>query len=96
MARSRLLPGTAMVTRRLLEWWFEREEERKAVGRHFFFCQQEAVETVIFLYEVQGRRQDAGEWRPRSATHSSSQTGTGETGQMALLRHLGYAPQAGK
>ena len=25
-------PGTAMVTRRLLEWWFEREEERKAVA----------------------------------------------------------------
>lgn len=49
-------PGTAMVTRRLLEWWFERDEERRAVGRRFFFCQQEAVETVIYLYEVQDRR----------------------------------------
>lgn len=49
-------PGTAGVTRRLLEWWFERDEERRAVGRRFFFCQQEAVETVIYLYEVQNRR----------------------------------------
>src|ERR1700677_4409242 len=49
-------PGTAIVTRRLLEWWFEREEERKALGRRFFFCQQEAVETVIYLYEAQHRR----------------------------------------
>src|SRR6185436_6390208 len=49
-------PGTALVTRRLLEWWFERDEERRAIGRRFFFCQQEAVETVIYLYEVHGRR----------------------------------------
>lgn len=47
-------PGTALVTRRLLEWWFERDEERKATGRRFFFCQREAVETLIYLYEVQG------------------------------------------
>jgi type III restriction enzyme len=56
-------PGTALVTRRLLEWWFDRDEERKAVGRRFFFCQQEAVETVIYLYEVQNRREC-----PRPAT----------------------------
>jgi type III restriction enzyme len=28
--------GTAIVTRRLLEWWFERDEERKATGQRFF------------------------------------------------------------
>ncbi len=49
-------PGTAVVTRRLLEWWFERDEERSNMRQRFFFCQQEAVETVIYLYEVQGRR----------------------------------------
>src|SRR5262249_55636499 len=49
-------PGTAIVTRRLLEWWFERDEERKSTGQRFFFCQQEAIETVIYLYEVQNRR----------------------------------------
>src|SRR5436309_954722 len=49
-------PGTAAVTRRLLDWWFERDEERSNMRKRFFFCQQEAVETVIYLYEVQGRR----------------------------------------
>src|SRR5262249_14690381 len=49
-------PGTAVVTRRLLEWWFERDAERKAVARRFFFCQQEAIETLMYLYGVQGRR----------------------------------------
>jgi len=48
--------GTAMITRRLLEWWFERNEERSAQAKRFFFCQQEALETVIYLYEVQFRR----------------------------------------
>ncbi len=38
-------PGKALVTRRLLERWFERDEERKALGKRFFFCQQETVET---------------------------------------------------
>src|SRR5205085_7763219 len=31
--RSKGYPGTAIVTRRLLEWWFERDEERKAMGK---------------------------------------------------------------
>src|SRR6266568_2468923 len=29
-------PGTAVVTRRLLEWWFERNEERRATAKRFF------------------------------------------------------------
>lgn len=49
-------PGTAIVTRRLLEWWFERDEERRSQGKRLFFCQQEAVETLIYLYEVQRQR----------------------------------------
>src|SRR3989449_11155192 len=52
-------PGTALVTRRLLEWWFERDEERRAIGRRFFFCQQEAIETVVYFYEGQKRRRVA-------------------------------------
>lgn len=77
-------PGTALVTRRLLEWWFEREEERKAIGRQFFFCQREAVETLIFLYECQGRRKmpETGELL-RYALKLA--TGTGKTVVMALL-----------
>jgi type III restriction enzyme len=77
-------PGTAIVTRRLLEWWFEREEERKALGRRFFFCQQEAVETVIYLYEVQNRRKmpETGNLI-RYALKLA--TGTGKTVVMAML-----------
>lgn len=46
-----------MVTRRVLGCWFERAEERKATGKRFFFCRQEALQTVIDLCEVQSRRE---------------------------------------
>ncbi|MBI4454924.1 MAG: DEAD/DEAH box helicase family protein [Acidobacteria bacterium] len=76
--------GTALVTRRLLEWWFEREEERKAIGKSFFFCQREAIETVIYLYEVHKRRK-----MPETADllryALKLATGTGKTVVMALL-----------
>ena len=49
-------PAPALVTRRLLEWWFERDEERKALGKRLFFCQREAIETLVYLYECEGRR----------------------------------------
>ncbi|MFZ1061446.1 MAG: DEAD/DEAH box helicase family protein, partial [Candidatus Rokuibacteriota bacterium] len=77
-------PGTALVTRSLLEWWFERDEERRAAGKRFFFCQQEAVETVIYLYEVQSRRKmpETGDLL-RYALKLA--TGTGKTMVMALL-----------
>ena len=77
-------PGTAVVTRRLLEWWFERDEERRATAKRFFFCQQEAVETVIYLYEVQGRRKmhETGDLL-RYALKLA--TGTGKTMVMALF-----------
>ena len=77
-------PGTAIVTRRLLEWWFERDEERRAIGQRFFFCQQEAIETVIYLYEVQKRRKmpETGDL-VRYALKLA--TGTGKTVVMALL-----------
>jgi type III restriction enzyme len=77
-------PGTALVTRRLLEWWFERDEERRAIGRRFFYCQQEAIETIIYLYEVQKKRKmpetgDVIRYALKLAT------GTGKTVVMALL-----------
>ncbi|MFA5786966.1 MAG: DEAD/DEAH box helicase family protein [Actinomycetota bacterium] len=77
-------PGTAVVTRRLLEWWFERDEERRAVGRRFFFCQQEAVEAVIYLYEVQGRRK-MPETSDLLRYALKLATGTGKTVVMALF-----------
>ena len=82
--RAEGYPGTALVTRRLLEWWFERDEERKAMGKRFFFCQQEAIETVIYLYEVQNRRKmpETGDLL-RYALKLA--TGTGKTVVMAML-----------
>lgn len=76
--------GTALVTRRLLEWWFERDEERSAIGRRFFFCQQEAIETVIYLYEVQNRRK-MSETGDLIRYALKLATGTGKTVVMALL-----------
>ena len=77
-------PGTAAVTGRLLEWWFNRDEERRATGKRFFFCQQEAVESVIYLYEVQNHRKmpETGELL-RYALKLA--TGTGKTFVMALF-----------
>ena len=77
-------PGTAAVTRRLLEWWFERDEERQAVAKRFFFCQQEAIEALIYMYEVQGRRRmpETGDLL-RYALKLA--TGTGKTVVMALI-----------
>ncbi len=82
--REASYPGTAVVTRRLLEWWFERDEERRATGKRFFFCQQEAIETVVYLYEVQGRRKmpETGDLL-RYALKLA--TGTGKTVVMALF-----------
>ena len=77
-------PGTAEVTRQLLEWWFERDEERSNMRNRFFFCQQEAVETVIYLYEVQSRRKmpETGDLL-RYALKLA--TGTGKTVVMGLF-----------
>lgn len=77
-------PGTAIVSGRLLEWWFERDDERRATGKRFFFCQQEAVETVMYLYEVQNRRRmpETGDLL-RYALKLA--TGTGKTVVMGLF-----------
>ena len=56
----------------------------RATAKRFFFCQQEAVETVIYLYEVQGRRKmpETGDLL-RYALKLA--TGTGKTVVMAIF-----------
>jgi type III restriction enzyme len=77
-------PGTSAITRRLLEWWFERDEERQREHTRFFFCQQEAVETLIYLYEVRrGYRMPGTDEFLRYALKLA--TGTGKTIVMALV-----------
>jgi hypothetical protein len=44
--RGNHYPGTALVTRRLLEWWFERGDERKALGKRFVY---DAFESFVCL-----------------------------------------------
>ena len=77
-------PETANVTRQLLAWWFERDEERQAEQRRLFFCQREAIEAVLYLYEAQRRRKmpETGDLI-RYALKLA--TGTGKTVVMAML-----------
>lgn len=54
--------GASSVTRELFAWWFDDEEVQPEGGssayrrpkreRGFFFCQREAVETVVYLVEM--------------------------------------------
>lgn len=82
--REAAYPEVAGVTRRLLEWWFERDEERQSEYERLFFCQREAIETVIYLFEVRKQYQmpETGDLL-RYALKLA--TGTGKTLVMALL-----------
>jgi len=52
--------GATNVTKDLLRHWM-----RKDRARRFFFCQMEAVETIIFLNEIRGLRKDGSRGKPR-------------------------------
>jgi type III restriction enzyme len=56
-------PGVTGITKRLLEHWHNSEERE---FRRFFFCQLEAVETIIWLNEapVHMILQNWLKWRP--------------------------------
>lgn len=51
--RERGYEGASDTTKRLLNYWFEEEHQTRG-GRQFayYFCQREAIETLIYLYEV--------------------------------------------
>jgi type III restriction enzyme len=80
-------PGTTMVTRDLFSNWFD--DDRRLTNTRPFFCQQEAVETVVFLTEAPSQLKvginvpAAGEAYTRWAVKMA--TGTGKTMVMALL-----------
>jgi type III restriction enzyme len=52
--RANGYPGASETTLRLLRFWFE-EDHRRPTGEpfRFFFCQREAVETFIYLSEIE-------------------------------------------
>ncbi len=52
-------PGASDTSRELLHYWFEEEHilqnnEGEPLSFRYYFCQREAVETFIYLYEVRG------------------------------------------
>ena len=52
--------GASDTTRRLLQYWFEQDHKVRRGGRPqefgYYFCQREAIETLIYLYEVRQLR----------------------------------------
>lgn len=79
-------PGVTGITKRLLAHWQEPEERK---DRRFFFCQLEAIETLIWLTEapVAGRTgiEIPGDGGQFSRWCSKMATGSGKTIIMAML-----------
>lgn len=79
--------GVTGITRRLLEHWHDLQE--RDTDRRFFFCQLDAMETLIWLVEAPESEKvgveipsDGGEFRRLC---SKLATGTGKTVVMAML-----------
>jgi type III restriction enzyme len=51
--------GISDTSKRLLEWWFEEYHYINEEEFNFYFCQREAIETIIYLYEVKGIKDNA-------------------------------------
>lgn len=56
--REQGYPGASEVTRRLFEYWFEEDHEVAGfpVPFRYYFCQREAIETLVWLVEIEGQR----------------------------------------
>ena len=83
-------PGTTGITRRLLYFWKAKQKEPEAQGRDldFFFCQLEAIESLIWLKEAPEDEKtglhidgDGGEFERLCCKMA---TGTGKTFVMAM------------
>jgi len=79
-------PGITGMTRRLLEHW---NDATTRDGRRFFFCQLEAMETLVWLLEADPAERvglsipgDGGEWERQCCKMA---TGTGKTLVMAMV-----------
>lgn len=85
--RERGYPGTTGITRHLLEHWHDLQS--RDTDRRFFFCQLDAIETLIWLVEASESERvgmeipsDGGEFQRLC---SKLATGTGKTVIMAML-----------
>ncbi len=49
-------PGVTATTKRLLRFWFEEDHKMNEGLFQFWFCQREAIETLIYVYEIMKKR----------------------------------------
>lgn len=84
--RAKGWPGITGMTRRLLEHWIDATTRD---GRRFFFCQMEAMETLIWMLESDPSERtgldmggDGGQWERQCCKMA---TGTGKTLVMAMV-----------
>lgn len=56
--REASYPGASSVTRRLFDYWFEEDHDVSGFSAPFryYFCQREAIETLVWLTEIAGER----------------------------------------
>lgn len=93
-------PGTSDVTRRLFQYWFEEDHllDDGTVWR-YWWCQREAVETLVYLMEVRGFTdfvpiaQEFGERPQRGMLNMPFEINTRMDGQRVLHR---YVPEVDK
>jgi type III restriction enzyme len=89
--RDQGYPNITPVTRSLLEYWQRKDRERR-----LFFCQVEALETLIYLTEAAEKSGDAGilnklrddleaAWTPLFRQACKMATGSGKTVVMAMI-----------
>lgn len=79
-------PGVSGITKRLLDYW--NDAERRG-GKRFFFCQLEAVETLIWLVEAPDNEKTGIQIPPNGGEFqrlcAKMATGTGKTVVMAMV-----------
>src|SRR5215218_7240201 len=79
-------PGVTSITRRLLEHWYDPDQRE---GRRFFFCQLEAIETLIWLVEASPAERQGieipGDGGDFTRLCSKMATGSGKTVVMAMI-----------
>ncbi len=80
-------PGTTGITKRLLQHWHDTEQ--RDPNRRFFFCQLEAIETLIWLTEAPASERVGieipGDGGPFTRLCCKMATGSGKTILMAML-----------
>lgn len=54
--REQSYPNVTPTTKRLLQFWFEEDHLLENEPFEFWFCQREAIETLIYVYEVMKKR----------------------------------------